>query len=72
MLTVTALYSQYFENEQHPSSDATLLKAALDAGISEDDAGSFIKDTNEGKFDLQLAIREQKGNTDAVPFIIVS
>ena len=72
LLICLALYSQYFENEQHPSSDETLLKAARDAGIPEDDARTFIQDTNEGKLDLQLAIREQKGNTDAVPFIIVS
>ena len=32
---VVALYSQYFENERHPSSDETLLQATKDAEIPE-------------------------------------
>lgn len=65
------MYSQYFENEQHPSSDETLLKAALDAGISESEAKTFIEDRNEGLMDTKMAIREQAGNgIDAVPHII--
>lgn len=72
MLTVLALYSQYFENEKHPSSNETLLKAAADAGISEADAKAFIDDRNEGVMDTKLALQEQKGNgIDAVPYIIV-
>lgn len=69
-LTHPALYSQYFENEKHPSSDETLLKATADAGIPENEAKAFIEDRNEGMMDTKMAIREQKGNTDAVPYII--
>lgn len=66
-----ALYSQYFENEKHPSSDETLLKAAVDAGIPETEAKAFIEDRNEGLWDTKMAIREQAGNgIDAVPHII--
>ena len=31
----------------------------------------MIEDRNEGMMDTKMAIREQKGNTDAVPFIII-
>jgi len=65
------LYSQYFENERHPSSDETLLKAAVEAGIPEDEAKTFIENRDEGMMDTKLAIREQKGNTDAVPYIMI-
>ncbi|KAK5944394.1 hypothetical protein PMZ80_003675 [Knufia obscura] len=67
---INSLYSQYFENEKHPSSDETLLKATADAGIPENEAKAFIEDRNEGMMDTKMAIREQKGNTDAVPYII--
>lgn len=67
-----ALYSQYFENEKHPSTDETLLKATADAGIPEAEAKAFIEDHNEGLMDTKLAIREQKGNgIDAVPYIVI-
>jgi len=65
------LYSQYFENERHPSSDETLLKATAAAGIAEDEAKPFIEDRDEGIMDTKMAIREQRGNTDAVPYIII-
>ena len=65
------MYSQYFENERHPSSDETLLKAAVEAGIPEDEAKTFIENRDEGMMDTKLAIREQKGNTDAVPYIMI-
>ena len=65
-----ALYSQYFENEKHPSSDETLLQAAKDAGIPEAEAKAFIEDRNEGLVDLKNAVREQGGNTDSVPYIV--
>lgn len=67
-----ALYSQYFENEKHPSSPETLLKATTDAGIPETEARAFIEDSNAGLRDAQAAIREQAGNgIDAVPNIMI-
>ena len=66
------MYSQYFENEKHPSSDETLLKAATDAGVPESDAKAFIEDKSEGLMDVKMAIREQAGNgVDAVPNITI-
>lgn len=66
------MYSQYFENEKHPSSDETLLKAATDAGIPEAEAKAFIEDRDEGVMDVKMAIREQAGNAiDSVPYIIL-
>ena len=71
-LTSQALYSQYFENEKHPSSDETLLKATTDAGIPEADAKAFIEDKNDGMMDVKMAIREQAGNgVDAVPNVTI-
>jgi predicted DsbA family dithiol-disulfide isomerase len=65
-----ALYSQYFENEKHPSSDETLLQAAADAGIPASEAKAFLEDKDEGFMDLKMAVREQGGNTDSVPYIV--
>ncbi len=65
------MYSQYFENEKHPSSDETLLKATSDAGIPESDAKPFIEDHDEGMMDVKMAVREQNGNgVDSVPYIV--
>jgi predicted DsbA family dithiol-disulfide isomerase len=65
-----ALYSQYFENERHPSSDETLLKATTDAGIPAEEAEPFIKDKDDGMLDVKNAVREQAGNgVDSVPSI---
>lgn len=66
-----ALYSQYFENEKHPSSNETLLRAAADAGIAESEAKPFVEDQNEYLRDTKVTIREQRGNgVDAVPYIV--
>lgn len=66
-----ALYSQYFQNEKHPSADETLLKATTDAGIPEDEAKAFIEDKNDGLIDVKNLVREQAGNgVDSVPTII--
>lgn len=66
-----ALYSQYFENEKHPSSDETLLKATTDAGIPESEAKPFIDDKNDGMLDLKMAVQEQHHNgIDSVPYIV--
>ena len=66
-----ALYSQYFENERHPSSDETLLHATKDAEIPEPEAKEFIDDKDEGMMDVKMLVREQAGNgVDSVPYII--
>jgi predicted DsbA family dithiol-disulfide isomerase len=67
-----ALYSQYFENEKHPSSDETLLKATTDAGIPESEAKAFIEDKSQGMRDVKNMVREQAGNgVDSVPTIMI-
>ncbi|KAI9861030.1 MAG: hypothetical protein M1830_006207 [Pleopsidium flavum] len=69
---VNSLYSQYFEHEQHPSSEATLLKATTAAGIPVAEAKVFIEDENEGLQEVKMLIREQAGNgIDAVPYIVI-
>lgn len=72
MLTRVALYSQYFENEKHPSSLETLLTATTAADIPEADAKAFIEDEYEGLQDVKMLIREQAGNgVDAVPHVVI-
>jgi len=69
---INSLYSQYFENEKHPSTDETLLKATTDAGIPEDEARPFITDKNNGMMDVKRLVREQAGNgVDSVPYIVL-
>jgi len=68
---VNSLYRQYFEEEAHPSSDATLLAACLEAGISKEEAEKVIRDKDEGLQDTKMKIREQAGNgVDSVPFVV--
>lgn len=68
---VVSLYRQYFEEEKHPSSEETLLAAAIEAGIPEQEAKSLIEDESEGMMDVKMLIREQAGNgVDAVPYVI--
>ena len=65
---VNSLYRQYFEEEKHPSSDETLLRAATDAGINESDAKAFIENKREGLQDTKVAIIDQMGGqVDSVP-----
>src|SRR5262249_41310701 len=67
-----ALYSQYFENEAHPSSPEMLLKAATDAGIPEREAKAFIDDGHEGLPEVKMMVREQTADgVDAVPHIVI-
>lgn len=67
-----ALYSQYFEQEKHPSSADTLLRAAADADIPESEAKAVIEDESEGLMDVKMLIREQVGNgIDAVPHVVI-
>ena len=55
----------------HPSSDETLMRAAIEAEIDEADARAFVDDKNEGLMDVKMLIREQAGNQiDAVPHIV--
>ena len=67
----TALYAQYFTLAAHPSSASTLLTAATEAGVSEDEAKAFIEDESEGLMDVKMLIREQASNgVDSVPYIV--
>lgn len=69
---VDSLYRQYFEEEKHPSSEETLLRACKDAGIEEKEAKEVVGDEQEGLVEVKALIREQKGNgIDSVPFVIV-
>jgi predicted DsbA family dithiol-disulfide isomerase len=69
---INSLYSQFFENERHPSTDDTLLKATTDAGVPESEAKPFIVDKAEGLMDTKMLIREQTGNgVDSVPYIVI-
>lgn len=66
-----ALYSQYFENEKHPSSEDTLLQATKSADIPDSEAKPFVEDKNDGLRDVQMLVREQTGNgVDSVPYIV--
>ncbi|KAF2397730.1 thioredoxin-like protein [Trichodelitschia bisporula] len=69
---ILSLYTQYFENAQHPSSPATLLKAATDAGIPADEAEAFVADESIGQREVKLLIRQQAGaGIDGVPYIVI-
>ncbi|KAF2502633.1 thioredoxin-like protein [Lophium mytilinum] len=68
---VESLYSQYFEQERHPSEEKTLLAAAAAAGVDEAEAKAFVEDEYEGLQDVKMLIREQTGNgVDSVPYIV--
>ncbi|MCJ1374383.1 hypothetical protein MMC20_005615 [Loxospora ochrophaea] len=68
---VDSLYAQYFTLAAHPSSASTLLTAATEAGVSEDEAKAFIEDESEGLMDVKMLIREQASNgVDSVPYIV--
>lgn len=68
---INSLYSQYFEEEKHPSAPETLIKAAVDAGIPEDEAKTFVEG-DEWEMETKMAIREQAANgIDAVPCIMI-
>ena len=69
---VNALYQQYFEEEKHPSSEDTLLKAAAAGGIDEQEARDFLSDEDEGLIEVKILVREQASNgVDAVPYIVI-
>ncbi|OCK82581.1 hypothetical protein K432DRAFT_218416 [Lepidopterella palustris CBS 459.81] len=69
---IESLYSQYFENEKHPSLVETLLTATTAAGVPEKETRAFIEDEYGGLQEVKMLIREQAGNVvDAVPHVIV-
>jgi predicted DsbA family dithiol-disulfide isomerase len=76
---VESLYRQYFEEERHPSSRETLLRAATDAGFDVGEAENIVGGDEEddaadeeGLQSVKALIREQAGNgIDAVPYIVI-
>jgi predicted DsbA family dithiol-disulfide isomerase len=71
LAALQSLYSQYFEQGQHPSSASTLTKACLAAGLDEDDARNLVGDEEMQARETREAIREQVGNAvDSVPSVV--
>lgn len=69
---VKALYRMYFEDEQHPSSEETLVKACVEAGVPEAEAKKVVDDEYEYKQETKMAIQEQAGNgVDSVPLVLL-
>lgn len=69
---VSSLYTQYFEQEHHPSSPSTLLLAALAAGIDPQEAEAFVGDEYEGLPETKMLMQEQRANgVDSVPLVVV-
>jgi predicted DsbA family dithiol-disulfide isomerase len=69
---VDSLYRQYFEEERHPSSEETLMKACREAGVPDEEARKVVGDENEGLMEVKGLMREQAGNgVDAVPYVVV-
>ncbi|KAF2102759.1 thioredoxin-like protein [Rhizodiscina lignyota] len=68
---VGSLYRQYFEEERHPASEETLVKACVEAGVPEADAKAFVEDEYEGLQETKMAISDQNQNgIDAVPHVV--
>lgn len=69
---INSLYRQYFEEEQHPSADTTLVQACTDAGISEEEAKKVVADSSEYLAETKSLIQEQASNgVDSVPYIVL-
>jgi len=69
---INSLYKQYFEEENHPSSQETLVRAATEAGIPQHEAKAFVEDESEGLMEVKALIRQQAGNgIDSVPYIVI-
>ena len=69
---VDSLYRQYFEEERHPSSEETLMRACVEAGVGEEEARKVVRDEIEGLMDVKMLIQEQVANgVDSVPFVII-
>lgn len=68
---VNSLYRQYFEEERHPATEETLMRACREAGVQETEAKMVVGDEDEGLLDVRGLIREQAGNgIDSVPFFV--
>lgn len=68
---IDSLYAQYFEQERHPSSTETLVKACTDAGIAEEEAKAFVEDQYEGLQEVNMLVMQQAQNgIDAVPNVV--
>jgi predicted DsbA family dithiol-disulfide isomerase len=66
-----SLYWQYFEQRAHPSSNETLVKACVAAGMAKDEAEKLVEDSDEELRQTKAAIQEQAGNgVDSVPYVI--
>lgn len=67
---VTSLYRQYFEEEKHPSSNETLLRACVEAGIEEEEAKKVIESEDAG-YDVVKEYEQiqRSEGVDAVPRI---
>lgn len=62
----------YFEEEKHPSSKETLMKACEEAGLSEEERRQVVDDEDEGLMETKMLIREQISNgIDSVPFVVI-
>jgi predicted DsbA family dithiol-disulfide isomerase len=69
---VDALYKRYFELEENPSSNETLVAACVEAGVDETEAKEVVADRDVGLAEVKNLIREQAMNgIDAVPYVIV-
>lgn len=66
-----SLYRSYFCEGGHPSSQETLIKACLVAGLSDEDAKRVVQGDELGLRETKAAIREQVGNAvDSVPYVV--
>ncbi len=69
---VRSLYRQYFEEERHPASDETLVRAAVEAGVEEKEAREVVGDRKEGLRETEMLLRDAVGNqVDSVPRIVI-
>ncbi|KAK5170399.1 uncharacterized protein LTR77_004986 [Saxophila tyrrhenica] len=69
---VRSLYKQYFEEERHPSSEETLMRAAMEAGVGEEDARRVVEDKEVGLQETKEGLREAVGNqVDSVPRVVM-
>lgn len=69
---VLALYQLYFTQRAHPSSQETLLKASLEAGVPEEEARKVVLDESVGLEEAERIVAEERGNgVDSVPVVVV-
>ena len=69
---VVALYRKYFEEETHPSSRDTLMRACEEAGLSEEERRQVVEDEGDGLVETKELMREQVANgIDSVPFVVI-